>query len=259
MSFRIGQGFDAHAFSADPGRALVLGGVVITGAPGLAGHSDADVVCHAVADALLGAAALGDIGSHFPDDDEHWAGADSVELLGRVLAMTADAGWRPVNVDCTVIAQSPRLAPHAEAMRSRLSGVLGAPVSVKASTTDHLGAVGRGEGIACLAIALVGPVPGSETGEPVPGSETVEPVLGSGTAQAMSGRRAPAAGVRRAGWRAGGGAPGGPGAPPCRPSPGSRRVVGRGRRCLARARRDRRAGLGSADCHPSGRSRSPGW
>lgn len=155
MSFRIGQGFDQHAFTGDPGRPLVLGGVTIGGAPGLAGHSDADVVCHAIADALLGAATLGDIGTHFPEGDERWAGADSVDLLTRVVEMAGRAGWRAVNVDCTVIAQSPRLAPHVDAMRSRLANVLFAPVSIKATTTDHLGAVGRGEGIACLAIALL--------------------------------------------------------------------------------------------------------
>lgn len=154
MRIRVGQGFDAHAFTSDPGRVLVLGGIEIPGAPGLTGHSDADVVTHAVADALLGAAGLGDLGTHFPATAE-WAGASSTTILERVGALLVAAGCRPVNVDCTVIAASPRLAPHVGAMGERLTGVVGAPVSVKATTTDGLGALGKGEGIACLAVALL--------------------------------------------------------------------------------------------------------
>ncbi|HUQ38602.1 MAG TPA: 2-C-methyl-D-erythritol 2,4-cyclodiphosphate synthase [Acidimicrobiales bacterium] len=155
MSLRIGQGIDIHRFSDDPGRALVLGGVTITGGPGLDGHSDADVVCHAVADALLGAAGLGDLGAHFADDDERWRGADSTGLLTAVVERVAAAGWRPVNVDCTVVTETPKLAPHVAAMTARLTEVLGAPASVKATRAEGLGAIGRVEGMACLAVALI--------------------------------------------------------------------------------------------------------
>lgn len=152
---RIGQGYDVHAFSDDPRRPLVLGGVAIPGHRGLAGHSDADVVAHAVADALLGAGGLGDLGSHFPDSDPAWAGADSIGLLGEVVRRLADAGWRPANADCTVVLEAPRLAPHRAAMQARLTAALGAPVSVKAARAEGLGALGRAEGIACSAVALV--------------------------------------------------------------------------------------------------------
>ena len=155
MSTRIGQGYDVHAFSADADRGLVLGGVRIEGAPGLAGHSDADVVAHALADALLGAAGLGDLGSHFPSSDPAWAGADSIDLLAEVVARVAAAGYRAANADCTVVAETPRLAPHTAAMAQRLAAVLGGPVSVKATSTDGLGSIGRGEGIAALAVVLV--------------------------------------------------------------------------------------------------------
>jgi 2-C-methyl-D-erythritol 2,4-cyclodiphosphate synthase len=155
MAVRVGMGFDVHAFSDEPGRTLVLGGVELVGERGLAGHSDADVVAHAVADALLGAAGMGDLGDHFPDTDPAWAGADSLRLLGRVVEDVAASGWRPVNVDCTVVLEAPRLGQHRSAMQERLGAVVGAPVSVKATTTDGLGAVGRGEGVACWAVALV--------------------------------------------------------------------------------------------------------
>jgi len=152
---RVGHGFDVHARSADEGRVLVLGGVRFEGEAGLAGHSDADAVTHAVIDALLGAAALGDIGSHFPDTDPRWAGADSIELLRATVAMVARAGWRPGNVDCTVVVEAPALAPHRTLMEETLTAAVGAPVTVKATRAEGLGAIGRGEGIACWAVALV--------------------------------------------------------------------------------------------------------
>lgn len=155
MTVRIGQGIDVHPFSVDPGRRLVLGGVEIPGAPGLAGHSDADVVAHALCDALLGAAGLGDLGHHFPDSDPAFAGADSLGLLAEVVRRVAAAGFRPVNADCTVMAEAPKLSPHVPAMVDRLSAAAGAPVSVKATRGEGMGAVGRGEGVACLAVALV--------------------------------------------------------------------------------------------------------
>ncbi len=155
MSGRVGLGFDVHPFSDRPERRLVLGGVVLPGAPGLDGHSDADVVAHAAADALLGAAGEGDLGRHFPDDDPAWEGADSLALLARVVEITAAAGWRPVNVDCRVVLEAPRLAPHRQLMEERLSAVVGAPVTVGAKRAEGLGALGRGEGVACWAVALL--------------------------------------------------------------------------------------------------------
>jgi 2-C-methyl-D-erythritol 2,4-cyclodiphosphate synthase len=155
MSVRVGQGFDVHPWSDDPGRALVLGGVVLDGERGLAGHSDADVVAHAVADAVLGAAGLGDIGAHFPDTDSRWGGADSLALLGHVVGLVRAEGWSVGNVDTTVILEAPRLAPHKAAMEKRLREVVGAPVSVKAKRAEGLGALGRGEGVACFAVALL--------------------------------------------------------------------------------------------------------
>ena len=152
---RIGQGFDIHPFSADPERRLILGGVVLPG-PGLAGHSDADVVAHAVADALLGAADLGDIGTRFPDTDPAWAGADSMQLLTRV-AIDVKTTFEIGNVDVTVILEAPKVAPYRERIQDRLFEVLGAPVSVKAKRGEGLGAIGRSEGVACLAVALVVP------------------------------------------------------------------------------------------------------
>ena len=153
MTIRVGQGFDVHAFSDDPRRGLVLGGVAVPG-QGLAGHSDADVVCHAIIDALLGAAGAGDIGTMFPDTGPAYAGADSFHLLVVALERISPP-WRAVNVDCTVIAEAPRLAAYRDAMQQRLGDALGAPVSVKAKRAEALGALGRGEGIACLAVALL--------------------------------------------------------------------------------------------------------
>ena len=155
MSVRVGQGYDVHPFSEDPARPLVLGGVTVDGSPGLAGHSDADVLSHACADAVLGAAGLGDLGDHFPDTDPQWSGADSLTLLAEVVRLAAEAGWRVVNLDATVIAERPKLGLLRPQMADRLTAVVGAPVSVKATTHEGLGAIGRGEGIACLAVALL--------------------------------------------------------------------------------------------------------
>jgi 2-C-methyl-D-erythritol 2,4-cyclodiphosphate synthase len=152
---RVGQGLDVHPWSDEPGRPLVLGGVVLPGERGLAGHSDADVVAHAVADALLGAAGLGDIGAHFPDTDSRWQGADSLALLAHVVGLVRAEGWSIGNVDTTVVLEAPRLAPHKAAMEERLAGVIGAAVSVKAKRAEGLGALGRGEGVACFAVALL--------------------------------------------------------------------------------------------------------
>ncbi len=156
-AFRIGQGVDVHRFCDVPDRPLVLGGVIVegSGARPLEGHSDADAVAHAVADAVLGAAGLGDLGRHAPDTDPVWRGADSMALLASMVALARDAGWSAVNVDCTVVAERPRLAPYVDRMAERLVAVVGAPVSVKATTAEGLGALGAGEGIACLAVALL--------------------------------------------------------------------------------------------------------
>lgn len=156
---RIGQGFDVHAFCE--GDCVILGGVRIPHHRGLKAHSDGDVLLHALADALLGAVALGDIGHLFPDTSDEWAGADSRDLLRRVVARVREQGYGVVNVDTTVLAQVPKIAPHAAAMRLNISEDLGIPasrVSVKATTTEHLGFTGRGEGIACQAICLLEPV-----------------------------------------------------------------------------------------------------
>jgi len=153
---RIGQGIDAHAFA--DGRRLVLGGVEIPHPRGLAGHSDADVLLHAVIDAMLGAAALGDIGGMFPSGDPQWAGAASIDLLRRAHERVRAAGYAVTNIDATVVAQEPRLAPHVPAMRETIAAALELDVtlvSVKAKTTDHLGFTGRGEGIAALAVVLL--------------------------------------------------------------------------------------------------------
>ena len=153
---RIGQGFDVHALIA--GRRLVMGGVEIPHSKGLAGHSDADVLLHAICDALLGAAALGDIGMHFPDGDPKYAEIDSRELLRSVAKKVGLAGYRVVNVDATIIAQAPRMAPHVPKMIGNIATDLGvnpAQVSIKATTTEGLGYAGRGEGIAAQAIALI--------------------------------------------------------------------------------------------------------
>lgn len=153
---RTGIGYDIHPFT--PGRPLVLGGVRIPHQAGLGGHSDADVLTHALIDALLGAAALGDIGQHFPPDDPRYRDANSLDLLRQTVGLVTSAGYRVVNVDATVVAEAPKLSPHIEAMRSALAEALGVgvgAVSVKATTADRLGAVGRGEGIAALAIVLL--------------------------------------------------------------------------------------------------------
>lgn len=153
---RIGHGFDVHAFG--PGDAVVIGGVRIPHDRGVVAHSDGDVALHALCDALLGAAGLGDIGGMFPDNDPQWAGADSRALLRRVVAALVTAGWRAVNVDVTVIAQAPRLAPHVADMRARIAADLGidsGAVNVKATTTERLGYLGRGEGLAAHAVALL--------------------------------------------------------------------------------------------------------
>jgi 2-C-methyl-D-erythritol 2,4-cyclodiphosphate synthase len=147
------MGFDVHAFGGD--RPLVLGGVVFDGAVGLVGHSDADVVAHAVADALLGAAGLGDIGAHFPDTDPRWAGADSVVLLREVAGLLRAEGWSVVNVDCAVVLEQPKLAPRRDEMEAVLSSAVRAPVSIKGKRAEGLGAIGRGEGVSCWAVALV--------------------------------------------------------------------------------------------------------
>ncbi|MDA8340826.1 MAG: 2-C-methyl-D-erythritol 2,4-cyclodiphosphate synthase [Actinomycetota bacterium] len=165
VPLRIGQGVDFHRFSDDPSRPLVLGGITVDGdgVRGLDGHSDADALAHALADAVLGAAQLGDLGVHFPSSDPVWAGADSMDLLARTLVLAAAAGWVPVNADCTVVAQVPRLAHATGQMADRLTEVTGAPVSVKATTTDGLGAIGRAEGVGALAVVLLtaGPARGS--------------------------------------------------------------------------------------------------
>lgn len=155
LTVRVGQGFDVHPFSDDAARPLVLGGVTFDGAVGLAGHSDADAVAHAITDALLGAAGLGDIGQHFPDTDPTLAGADSLDLLRRAVSDVRAAGWEPGNVDCTVVLEAPKLAPRRAEMEQRLSEAVGAPVTVKGKRAEGLGALGRGEGIACFAVALV--------------------------------------------------------------------------------------------------------
>lgn len=155
MSTRSGIGIDVHPFAPDPGRVLVLGGVRFDGERGLAGHSDADVVAHAVCDAMLGAAGLGDIGMHFPDTDERWRGADSLEILSEVAGRVSAAGYRFVNADCTVVAERPRVVAAREDMITKLSAAAGGPVHVKATRPEGLGALGRVEGIACFAVASI--------------------------------------------------------------------------------------------------------
>ncbi len=151
---RVGQGYDVHAFAPD--RPLVIGGVTIPHTQGLAGHSDADVLSHAVADALLGAAALGDLGQHFPDDDR-WSGASSLEILAETARMLEGA-WTISNIDSTVVAEAPRLGPHRDVMRENIARALGVDVgvvSVKATSTDSIGFTGRREGIAAFAVAVI--------------------------------------------------------------------------------------------------------
>jgi 2-C-methyl-D-erythritol 2,4-cyclodiphosphate synthase len=152
---RIGHGFDVHRFSAEADRPLVLGGVTFEGAPALAGHSDGDVIAHAMTDALLGAAGLGDIGQHFPDTDPAWRGADSIELLQRATGVVRAAGWVPQNVDCTVVLETPKIAPRRNAIESGLAEAVGAPVTVKGKRPEGLGTLGRNEGVACFAVALL--------------------------------------------------------------------------------------------------------
>ena len=156
MDIRIGTGFDVHRFA--DGRRCIICGVDIPHTQGLLGHSDADVALHALSDALLGAAALRDIGYHFPDPDERWRGADSRALLRRVVEIIAEAGYRPSNVDLTIIAQRPKMLPYIEQMRANIAADLGldiSRVSVKATTTERLGFTGREEGIAAQAVALI--------------------------------------------------------------------------------------------------------
>jgi len=156
MDFRIGQGYDVHALAE--GLPMVLGGVRIPSRAGFVAHSDGDVAIHALCDALLGALALGDIGHLFPDTDDRWKGVDSTELLGAVLALPEFSGWSVVNADITIALQAPKLAPHIAAMRARLAEVMGISpdrVSVKATTTEHLGFVGRREGCEVWAIVLI--------------------------------------------------------------------------------------------------------
>jgi len=162
---RVGQGVDVHRFAAPGTRKLVLGSVEIPEGPGLEGHSDADVVLHALVDALLGAAALGDLGSRFGTDQQAYAGVASSVFVVEALRIVRRAGWEVGNVDCTVIAQRPKIAPYRDAITQRVANLLGIPpeaVSVKATTTDGLGMLGRGEGIACTAVAVL------QTGDPGP-------------------------------------------------------------------------------------------
>jgi len=156
MNLRVGIGYDVHPFVAD--RPLVLGGVAVPSARGLAGHSDADALAHAVADALLGALALGDLGAHFPDTDPAYAGASSLGLLARVRDLVGERGWSIGNVDATIVTEEPKLAPHVAAMRAGIAGALRVDVervSVKATRHEGMGAFGRGEGLAAMAVVLV--------------------------------------------------------------------------------------------------------
>ena len=156
MSYRVGIGVDAHAFA--DGVPLVLGGVAFDSPRGLAGHSDGDVVTHALIDAVLGAAGLGDIGSLFPSGDERWRGAVSLDLLREAWARVREAGWELESADCVLVGEEPRIAPHREEMRRRLAAAMGVDperVNVRATTTDKLGFTGRGEGLAAQAVALV--------------------------------------------------------------------------------------------------------
>jgi 2-C-methyl-D-erythritol 2,4-cyclodiphosphate synthase len=155
FAVRVGQGFDVHRHSDDPSRVLVLGGCVFEGERGLAGHSDADVAAHAAADALLGAAGLGDLGTHFPDTDPAWAGADSIAILAAVASMVRDAGWSIGNVDVKVVCERPKLAGRKSEMEQHLSNAAGAPVTVSGRRAEGLGAIGRQEGIAGYAVAVI--------------------------------------------------------------------------------------------------------
>jgi len=156
VKIRVGQGFDVHRFAADgDNRALVLGGVTFAGERGLVGHSDADAVAHAISDALLGAAGLGDLGMHFPDTDAKWKGVASTEILTRVVEMVRAAGWTIGNVDCNIVTESPKIAPRREEMQEKMTAIVGAPVSIKGRRAEQMGALGRREGLMCLAVAIV--------------------------------------------------------------------------------------------------------
>ena len=157
IDVRVGQGFDIHKFADAPveGRVLILGGVAFPGEPVLVGHSDADVIAHAAADALLGAAGLGDIGQHYPDTDPAWKGADSLAILRDVVSKVTAGGWRIGNIDCSVVCEMPKIAPVREEMVRLLSAAAGAPVTVKGRRAEGLGAIGRREGIACFASAVI--------------------------------------------------------------------------------------------------------
>ena len=155
---RSGIGYDVHRFAE--GRRMILGGVEIPFEKGLLGHSDADVLLHAIADAMLGAAALGDIGVHFPPDDVQWKDLDSIEIVRHSVALLADNGWQPVNIDASVIAEVPKVNPHVPAMKNRIAEATGLPlnaISIKATTNESMGFVGREEGIAALATAMIAP------------------------------------------------------------------------------------------------------
>jgi len=157
MKLRVGQGYDVHRLVA--GRPLMLGGEEIPFNRGLDGHSDADVLLHALGDALLGASGLGDLGQHFPPSDERWRGASSLDLLGRIVGLVMGAGWFVLSCDLTLIAEAPKLAPHRDAIRARIASALGVDVDavgLKATTNEGLGALGRGEGMAALAVVLLG-------------------------------------------------------------------------------------------------------
>lgn len=160
---RTGLGYDIHRFSNDPGRCLVLGGVRFEGSPGLDGHSDADALLHAVTDALLGAASLGDIGQHFPNTDPRWRAAPSETFLARARELLKDSGWSVWNIDVALVAERPKVMPRSAEMRANLARILEIPadrVGLKATTNERLGAIGRGEGIACFAVATIGPIHG---------------------------------------------------------------------------------------------------
>lgn len=152
---RIGHGYDVHRFGDDLSRPCILGGEVFEGVPGLVGHSDADVISHVVIDALFAAAGLGDIGQHFPDTDPAYKGANSIDLLRAAVVEVRSAGWTVINVDCTIIAERPKLAPAKEAIQERLSAIVGAPVTIKGRRAEGLGPIGEGQGIEAHAVALV--------------------------------------------------------------------------------------------------------
>jgi 2-C-methyl-D-erythritol 2,4-cyclodiphosphate synthase len=159
VSLRIGLGYDSHRFA--PGRPLILGGITIPHAEGLAGHSDADAVAHALTDAILGAAGLGDIGAHFPPTDPAWKDADSIRLLEFAHERVRGSGWRLLQADITVVAESPRVGPHARDMAARLAAATGVPataISVKGKTNEGMGWIGRGEGVAVIALASLEPL-----------------------------------------------------------------------------------------------------